>query len=160
MVSILRIALCAKIETRGARVRHTHTAPKMSSPKEQEVEETYDENSCGPWEDEYDSGMLCELCHLEEPMFPRKNSREDCHILCADCYWDEEYRRKQERKLYYSLHLEEYEAYRKQAAETLGVPYTPLPEEWYQQRVNPLHEESKQQSENEEQNKIESKSTE
>ena len=123
----------------------------------QEVEVT--EDAVGPWneecfEEQYDSGMLCANCHQEEPMYPRKDSDAYCHILCADCYWDEDYRLKHERNIYYALHPEEYEASRKKAAETLGVPYSPLPTEWYQRWVKPVL------AENTDQNKIESKSME
>jgi len=123
------------------------------------------EDSLGPWdqddyEGEYDSGMLCAHCHQEEPMYPRKDSQDSCHILCADCYWDEDYAQKHRRNVFYTLHPEEYEAYRKQAAETLGVAYSPLPnaksetEDCNQQWV------LEEKKEDTEQNKIEFKSIE
>lgn len=131
-------------------------------------EEGYDQE--GYEEETYDTGMLCAQCHEQEPMYPRKDSDAYCHILCADCYWDEDYYQKYQRSIYYALHPGEYEASRKKAAETLGVEYIPLPKEWhdecrakaetkewYQRWVKPVLDE---QAEKTDQNKIESKSME
>lgn len=108
---------------------------QMQQQQDQDLEVT--EDAVGPWNEEeyeeetYDTGMLCAQCHQEEPMYPRKDSDAYCHILCADCYWDEDYYQKHQRSIYYALHPGEYEAYRKKAAETLGVEYIPLPKEWH-----------------------------
>ena len=144
----------------------------MQQQQQQDQDLEITEETIGPWneecyEEEYDTGMLCAHCHEQEPMYPRKDSHDYCNILCADCYWDEDYYQKHERNIYYALHPEEYEAYRKQAAETLGVPYSPLPkewydeckakgetQEWYQRWVKPVL------AEKADQNKIESKSME
>lgn len=78
---------------------------------------------------EYDVGMICACCKLEEPMYPRKNSNEDCNIYCADCYWDIDAERKRKRRLFWSQNPEAFEAYRKHVAEVLGVKYVPLTKE-------------------------------
>lgn len=80
-------------------------------------------------------------------MYPHRFEEDDneCNTLCADCYWDEDSRRKHRRRVYYAHHPEEYEAFRKQAAETLGVPYQPLPAEWYAAATEILEEEEKKE---------------
>ena len=80
-------------------------------------------------EEKYDEGMLCAQCHNESPMYPRKNSQEDCNIYCADCYWDLDAERKRKRRSYWKKNPEFFEAYRKNAAEVLGITYVPLPKE-------------------------------
>ncbi len=111
MHSILRIPLAAKIENRGAAHRQHPSQNKMSTQTEHEEEQ------------------LCAHCEREPPMYPCKDSEEDCHILCADCFWEADAERKQKKRHYWIENPEAFEAFRKHAAEVLGVKYTPLNQE-------------------------------
>lgn len=73
--------------------------------------------------------MLCAHCHNESPMYPQKDSQEDCNIYCVDCYWDLDAERKKKRRSYWKENAEAFEVYRKHVAEVLGVPHIPLVKE-------------------------------
>lgn len=112
----------------------------MSTPEESTQQDTQERTETFQ---EYYS--ICSICKSVEAMYPHRFEEDDneCNTLCADCYWDEDSRRKHRRRVYYAHHPEEYEAFRKQAAETLGVPYQPLPAEWYAAATKILEEEEK-----------------
>ncbi len=116
MPSILHTPLAAKIENCGAVSRHHPSQNKMSTQTETQEE------------------ILCAHCHQEPPMYPCKDSEEDCHILCVDCFWEADAERKRKKRQYWKENPEAFEAFRKHAAEVLGVKYTPL---------NPAQSESK-----------------
>lgn len=118
----------------------------MSTPEEVNHPET--EQTIEPFEEYY---SICSICKSEESMYPHrfKDDDNECNTLCADCYWDEDERRKHERRLYFANHPEEYEAFRRQAAETLGVKYVPLPKEWYASIIAAQVEEDKKNKDQE-----------
>lgn len=70
--------------------------------------------------------LLCERCHEETPMYPDKESREDCCIYCVDCYWEMNAEYKRRRRQYWRENPEAFEAYRKHAAQVLGIEYIPI----------------------------------
>ena len=111
MRSILQILLAAKIENRGAAHRHHPPQNKMSTQTETQEE------------------ILCAHCHQEPPMYPCKDSEEECHILCVDCFWEADAERKRKKRLFWKENPGAFEAFRKHAAEVLGVNYTPLTQE-------------------------------
>lgn len=131
MITATRIKMSteiAKDNSISAESKNNFEDEYQEDHQEGEYQEDHQE---GEYQEEYDEGMICAHCHEQEPMYPRKDSDDYCNILCADCFWDEDYREKHARSIYYALHPGEYEAYRKKAAETLGVKYEPLPQEWY-----------------------------
>ena len=134
MITATRIKMSteiAKDNSISAESKNNFEDEYQEDHQEGEYQEDYQEDYQEEYQEEYDEGMICAHCHEQEPMYPRKDSDDYCNILCADCFWDEDYREKHARSIYYALHPGEYEAYRKQAAETLGVKYEPLPQEWY-----------------------------
>lgn len=54
----------------------------------------------------------------------------DTHTdMCADCFWDDDYERKRSRRARLYANPEIFEAWRESCAKTLGVYYTPMPEQ-------------------------------
>lgn len=56
-------------------------------------------------------------------MYPPYDKNESCTYLCADCYWEEDSRRKYERRKALHADPEKLEAYRKHVCEVLGLNY-------------------------------------
>ena len=108
MISILLDALCIKIEGGDNPERLYHPMSDKLTNQEPTMEQE----------------MLCAHCCNERPMYPSKNSQEDCNIYCADCYWDLDAERKRKRRSYWKENPEALEAYRKHVAEVLGLPLT------------------------------------
>jgi len=85
----------------------------------QTKDSTQDEEQVKP------SGYLCKLCEMEEPMYPQHwDSGDDCGIYCADCYWEEDSKRKKARRAWLRSNPEALLAYQKHVCEVLNL--TPL----------------------------------
>jgi hypothetical protein len=57
-------------------------------------------------------------------MYPEHwDSGDDCGIYCADCYWEEDSRKKKERRAKLHANPEALEAYRRHVCEVLGLSY-------------------------------------
>jgi hypothetical protein len=66
---------------------------------------------------------LCKLCGLEEPMYPHHwDSGDECGIYCADCFWEEDSKRKNERRAWLHSNPEALLAYQKHVCEVLNLP--------------------------------------
>jgi hypothetical protein len=69
------------------------------------------------------SGYLCKLCQMEEPMYPQYwDTGDDCGIYCADCYWEEDSKRKKARREWLHSNPEALRAYQKHVCQVLGLP--------------------------------------
>ncbi len=70
-----------------------------------------------------DHNHLCQLCGLEEPMYPQHwDSGDDCGIYCADCFWEEDSKRKNERRAWLHSNPEALLAYQKHVCKVLNLP--------------------------------------
>lgn len=84
--------------------------------------------TCTPVQEEEEerkpSGYLCKICEMEEPMYPEYwDTGDDCGIYCADCYWEEDSKRKKARRAWLHANPEALRAYQKHVCEVLGLPY-------------------------------------
>jgi len=95
---------------------------KETDKQDNEVKECYDQNKT--------SVHLCQLCGLEEPMYPQHwDSADDCGIYCADCFWEKDSERKRARRAWLYANPEALQAYREHVCQVLGLsPVQPSPQ--------------------------------
>jgi hypothetical protein len=88
---------------------------KETDKQDNEVKECYEQNKT--------SVHLCQLCGLEEPMYPHHwDSGDECGIYCVDCYWEEDSKRKNERRAWLHSNPEALLAYQKHVSKVLNLP--------------------------------------
>lgn len=88
---------------------------KEKEKQDNEVKEYYDENKT--------SVHLCKICEMEEPMYPQYwDTGDDCGIYCADCYWEEDSKRKKARRAWLRANPEALQAYQNHVCQVLGLP--------------------------------------